>query len=32
MLIPYSAISAIGEYLHGATIVSNLALKLFVIT
>lgn len=32
MLILYSAISAIGEHLHGAKIVSNLALKLFVIT
>jgi hypothetical protein len=32
MLILYSAISAIGEHLHGTTIVSNLALKLFVIT
>jgi hypothetical protein len=32
MLILYSAISAIGEHLHRAKIVSNLALKLFVIT
>jgi hypothetical protein len=32
MLILYSESSAIGEYLHRATIMSNLALKLFVIT
>src|SRR5215471_10027409 len=32
MLIRYSASSATGEHLYGATIASHLALKLFVIT